>query len=102
MKVLGIFLCVVGILVGIYTCFWWALVGGILSIIGQVRADEVSGAIVAFSVAKIFFCGAIGIPSMLVFVFPGLYLMDKSNATNYFKPFSKKYSIKNLFKKYKL
>jgi len=45
---------------GVYMGIWWALIGGIIGIIEQVKATEVDSFVVAISVAKVLFFGAIG------------------------------------------
>ena len=79
MKVISIFLIIAGIFIGLYMGLWWALVGGVLLIIEQIRAEQVQVLQVAYGVFRIFFAGLIGYLSAILVVFPGMALYDKSN-----------------------
>lgn len=68
----GVLLILVGIGLGIYVGFWWALVGGIVNIIEQVGSESVSSLVIAGNVLKIMFSGLIGWISAIVFIFPGI------------------------------
>lgn len=50
MKVISIFLIIAGIFIGLYMGLWWALVGGVLLIIEQIRAEQVQVLQVAYGV----------------------------------------------------
>lgn len=69
--VIGVLLIVVGIAAGVYAGIWWAFIGGIVDVITEIRADELSAMGVAIGVAKVFFSGLIGWVSVAVFAGPG-------------------------------
>lgn len=73
-KVIGIILIVVGVGVGLYAGIWWAFIGGIVDVVTQIRAPELSALSLAVGVAKILFAGVIGWVVGIVAVFPGYYL----------------------------
>ena len=70
--VLGIMLCLAGIVAGLYVGVYVCLVGGITQIIDGVRADPVSAAAVAWGIALIIFAGLAGSVSAVVFIVPGI------------------------------
>jgi len=73
---IGLLLMVAGIVLGLWAGVWWAFIGGIVDIIQQVRAPELSALTIAVGVAKIVFAGAIGAFSAMLLVIPG-YVMLK-------------------------
>lgn len=73
--VLGIFLVICGIGLGGYVGIWLLFIGGIVQIIDQVRAVELSAVVVAFGVLKIFIAGFCGILSSMILVAPGIALI---------------------------
>ena len=79
MKITSIFLIIAGVFIGLYMGLWWALVGGVLLIIEQIRADQVQVLQVAYGVFRIVFAGLIGYLSAILVIFPGIALYDKSN-----------------------
>jgi hypothetical protein len=77
MKIVGILLIVCGAAAGVYFGIWWAFIGGIVDVITQVRAPELSALGVAVGVAKIVFAGLIGWVSAMVLVLPGWLMVAK-------------------------
>lgn len=71
-KLVGILLILVGIGLGIYVGFWWALVGGIVSIIEQVGSESVSTLVIAGDILRVLFSSLIGYVSVIVFIVPGI------------------------------
>lgn len=72
MKVLIGFLMVLGgIALGLYLGIWWAFIGGIVQVIEQVRADEISALAIACGIARVVFAGFIGWGSALLLIVPG-------------------------------
>jgi hypothetical protein len=58
-KIYGLLFIIFGIILiggGIYTGLWVMLVGGIVDLIEQIRADRVDSMVVAISIVKIIFC----------------------------------------------
>jgi hypothetical protein len=74
-NVIGVAMIVVGLALGFYAGIWWAFVGGIMDVIAEVRAAEVSSFNVAIGVAKVMFAGAIGAVSALWLCIPGMSLI---------------------------
>ena len=73
--ILGIFLMICGIGLGVYVGVWWCFIGGIVQIIEQVKAPELSALAVAFGVVKIFTAGLLGTLSGMFVFLPGLAML---------------------------
>jgi len=67
----GFALCLAAIVVGLYMGIWWAFIGGIVDVINQIKAEEVSAIGVAVGIAKVFFSGLIGWLSFVLLFIPG-------------------------------
>jgi len=76
MKTLGWILILVGIALALYLGFWVMFVGGIITIIEQLRSEVIVTSIFAWGIAKIMFCGVIAFLCALPFVFVGRILVD--------------------------
>jgi hypothetical protein len=76
--ILGILLILAGIASGIYFGVWWALIGGIVVVIEQVRAVNLDAMTVALGIVRILFAGFIGWASAMVLILPGYLLISKS------------------------
>lgn len=74
--VLGIGMIAAGVLLGLYVGIWVCLVGGIVDVIQQVRAPELSAMAVAWGVAKVFFAGFFGWVSAFALILPGWLMLD--------------------------
>lgn len=72
---IGLTLIIVGIVAGLYFGVWWAFIGGIVQVIEQIRAPELSAMVIAVGIAKIVFAGLIGWLSAIVFIIPGHFMM---------------------------
>ena len=72
---IGLLMIVSGVAFGVWAGVWWAFIGGIVQVIEQVRAPELSAAMVAYGVAKILFAGAIGVFSGMALVLPGIAMI---------------------------
>lgn len=53
---------------GAYMGIWWSLVGGIIDVVRQLKADQIDGYVMGIAVLKIIFCQLVGFFSAL----PGL------------------------------
>lgn len=73
----GILLIFLGVFIGLYCGLWWAFIGGIIQIIEQIRAPEMSVSILALGIVKVLFAGLIGWVSALVFIIPGGAMASK-------------------------
>lgn len=76
--VFGTLLCIAGAAIGLYLGLWWAFIGGIVDVITEIRAPELSAANIAMGVVKVLFAGAIGGISALCFLAPGAALIKKA------------------------
>ena len=77
--IIGIGLIIVGIIFGIYAGIWWAFIGGIVDIIEQVRAEDLSAIAVAIGVVKILFAGVIGWGCAFILIIPGRYMIKDTD-----------------------
>jgi len=76
----GIALMIAGIASGVYFGLWWAFIGGIVDVIGEIRSPDLNALNVAIGVAKVFFSGVIGWTAALVLIVPGYSLTKGSTA----------------------
>lgn len=76
MKVVGVLLILAGVVVGLYAGVWWAFIGGIVDILNEVRAPELSSINVAIGVAKVVFSGFIGWVSGMLLMVPGVAMLQ--------------------------
>lgn len=67
---IAVLICFAAVLFGAYMGLWWSLVGGIVDIIGQIKADQIDGYIVGIAVLKILLFQLVGFFSAL----PGLLI----------------------------
>ena len=58
--IIGILLFILAICAGLYVGVWLCFIGGIVQIIEEIRAEELSALSVAIGVARIFFAGLAG------------------------------------------
>jgi uncharacterized membrane protein len=79
MKVLGFLLAVAGVLFGVWAGVWWAFIGGIVSVIQEIKAPDTDAINLALGIARIFFAGLIGTMSGTLAVIPGIALMNGSD-----------------------
>lgn len=75
MKAVGVLLILAGAAFGLYAGVWWAFIGGIVDILNEVRAPELSALNVAIGVAKVVFSGLIGWVSGMLLMVPGVALL---------------------------
>lgn len=76
-KILGLILILAGIALGIYVGFWLYFIGGIVSIVDQVRSPgDNYGLEIACGAGKVILSGFAGWASSLILVFPGFMLME--------------------------
>lgn len=69
--ILGVILCIAGVALGLYAGLWWAFIGGIVDVITEIRAPELSAMNVAIGIAKVLCAGVIGGLSALLLLTPG-------------------------------
>lgn len=76
-KLLGFFLIIVGVLIGLYFGLWWAFIGGIIQVVNQIRAPEINVLIFALGIVKVIFAAFIGWVSALTLIIPGVAILTK-------------------------
>lgn len=76
--VFGVLLVLGGIAFGLYAGLWWAFIGGIVDVITEIRAPELSAMNVALGIAKVLFAGAIGGLSAFLLIVPGAALVKSA------------------------
>jgi hypothetical protein len=74
--VLGTVLCIIGVASGLYFGLWWAFIGGIVDVITEIRAPELSAMGVAIGVAKVLFAGVIGQITACFCLIPGIAMIQ--------------------------
>jgi len=68
---IGIVLIIAGIALGLYLGVWVMFIGGIIDIIDQIKAPELSAMAVAWGVVKVVFASLIGWLAALILILPG-------------------------------
>jgi hypothetical protein len=76
--VLGVLLCVSGILLGLYVGVWLCLIGGIVQFVEGVKANPVNAWEIAFGIARFIGAGFCGVVSCCMLFVPGLALAVSS------------------------
>lgn len=76
--IIGLILIVCGIVLGAYVGIWICFVGGIIDVINEIRADELSAVVVAIGVAKVLFANFIGFVAAIALIIPGAGLISTS------------------------
>lgn len=76
--IIGLALILAGIALGVWAGLVWALVGGIVTIVEQLRAPQIAALTLAWAIVKIVFAGLIGWVSALVLIIPGAGLIGSS------------------------
>ena len=74
---LGIALMLAGIVAGVWFGIWWAFIGGIVQVVGAIRADVLDSSVLAWGIARIFFSGLVGWGSFSVLFIPGLLIVRR-------------------------
>lgn len=77
-KIIGISMIVAGIIIGLYVGGWVCFIGGIVGIIGAIRATELIAMDVAISVGKIMLSGLAGWASALILIVPGVAIFSQT------------------------
>lgn len=75
-QVIGCLMILAAVVFGLWAGLWWAFIGGIVDIVEQVRAPELSALAVALGVAKVFFAGVIGWLAFAALFIPGMALAE--------------------------
>lgn len=75
-KITGVFLILLGLVMGIYIGFYLCFIGGILQIVIAIKSPDISEMSIAWGIAKIVFSGTIGILSAIILIIPGKILFN--------------------------
>lgn len=59
-KVLGVLLCIAGVVGGLYMGVWYGLIGGVIATVEACKATPIESTGVAFGVARVLFAGVFG------------------------------------------
>ena len=70
----GLIMIVTGLGLGIYMCFWWGFVGGIIQIVQAFKETTIIPMDVALGVLRFMFSGVIGFLCGALFVLTGAAL----------------------------
>lgn len=65
-KLVGCVLVLGGVAFGVWAGLWWGFIGGIVASVEAIRADPVVALDIAYGIARVVFCGAIGTIAGLV------------------------------------
>ena len=76
MKVLGFLLCAAGVILGVYVGFWWAFVGGIMTLINEVKASDPSATAVGYAILRIMLASMLGWAAAAVPFFIGVFFLQ--------------------------
>lgn len=68
---------VAGVVIGLWFGLWWALIGGIVEIVGEIRAEQMQAGHLAWSILRVMLSGAIGYISAAILFLPGFVLANK-------------------------
>ena len=73
--IIGIILCALGVVLGVYVGLWVCFIGGIMDIVNEINAltqsEPLNALNVAFGIAKIMFAGVCGVASAFALIIPG-------------------------------
>jgi hypothetical protein len=74
----GVILFVAGICFGLWAGIWWALIGGLIQVINQIRAEHMDTTLLVYGIARVLGAGLIGWVCGIVAVIPCLALIGTS------------------------
>ena len=77
MKYFGLLMMVAGVAVGLWCGVWWAFIGGIAGIVGEVRAEAIDGVRLALLILRVMFAGFITYTVSTILVLPGFLFWSK-------------------------
>lgn len=75
--IVGITLCIMGVIMGLFLGVWWCFIGGIIQVVNAVKAGLIAGGIVA-GITRIVLASLVGWVSALALILPGYHLMTKT------------------------
>jgi len=75
---IGILLMFAGACLGAYVGVWVCFIGGIVDVVTEIRAVDLSAMNVAIGIAKVFFAGVAGWLSAIGLILPGYVMVQSS------------------------
>ena len=72
---LGVFLILCGVIIGLYIGVWVMFVGGIIDIINQIKAPVLDTMRVTVGIIKIIFASFVGVVSAIILISPGFTML---------------------------
>lgn len=76
-KIIGVFMILIGVVVGLYVGIDLMFVRGIIQFVNGVKAEPTNGNDIAWGVVRVFFAGLVGWGAGAVFILPGGALVFK-------------------------
>ena len=73
--IVGCLMCVGGLILGLYVGLWVCFIGGIVDVIGEIRADHLVAMNVAIGIAKVLLASFFGWVSAMVLALPGYVML---------------------------
>ena len=70
-QLIGLLMILGGVLLGLYVGVWLCFIGGIVSVMEQFKADEISSVVVGWGVFRIFCAAFIGSICAFCLIIPG-------------------------------
>lgn len=74
-RVIALCMCIIGVCVGLYAGVWLCFIGGIMDIIGQIKAVDASGLAVLWALIKIAIAGPVGVLCAFMLIGPGASIL---------------------------
>ena len=74
---LGLFMIIVGVVLGLYVGVWLCFAGGIISVVHGLQANPMGATAIALGFVRIVCAGLAGMVSAFVLIVPGLALVCK-------------------------
>ncbi len=77
-QIVGVLMILGGIAFGLYVGLWVCFIGGIVQFINEIKSPEAVVAMnIAWSITRIVFAGLFGWLAGLLFILPGLAMVEK-------------------------
>ena len=76
--IVGVFMIMAGIVLGLYLGVWVCFIGGIVDVIEAIRAENLVTINIAVGVAKVVFAQIVGYFSAMLLVIPGVFMVQDS------------------------
>ena len=76
-QILGIFMCLAGVALGLYVGLWVMFVGGVIDIVTAVRAEVLPGDVLGWGIAKCISAQFVGGMSATMLILPGIAIINE-------------------------